>query len=498
MTCNTLKKSIRCLACLALILALSLSLIPAPAYASAAMPDIGSSALLEFKAFGTIPVFNSADCSVRGCAAPQKKSYAACISAGDVCRISRISGGSVYVTYPTGSGSRSGYARIRDVFLADAPSGTFTAAAGCTVYSDTAGHSYGSVAPGDTVWVLGTSGSGTMVIYDAVSGSRRYKAGFVDAADLSRICPAPPAGDELSIRFACHVAQIGDQSAVILKPGCTVRIGTEGRGLAMEEITAAVESGDALLAMKVHAQDAGDSAMTEGRSVRQGSQGLDRRLEAVWIELRGTAAQRYTLEYRAHVQNVGWQSWVAAGQMAGTTGKGLRLESLEIRLTAKGGGDSSLRWPLTNSQVKSTSNDWNEYYSARPSRPYHCGVDLTSAAGDMTVYACADGTVAATGWNDANGNFVILKHTIGGRTLSFYCHLDSISAAQGRAVTVGERIGVVGDTGSGSKGAHLHFTFVDTLWSKGGYYGYTPYTGSESVTYDGVTYYNPYKIIGSL
>lgn len=72
MTCNTLKKSIRCLACLALILALSLSLIPAPAYASAAMPDIGSSALLEFKAFGTIPVFNSADCSVRGCAAPQQ------------------------------------------------------------------------------------------------------------------------------------------------------------------------------------------------------------------------------------------------------------------------------------------------------------------------------------------------------------------------------------------------------------------------------------------
>ena len=36
------------------------------------------------------------------------------------------------------------------------------------------------------------------------------------------------------------------------------------------------------------------------------------------------------IKYRAHVQNKGWMPWVADGQTAGTTGKGLRLEAIQI------------------------------------------------------------------------------------------------------------------------------------------------------------------------
>jgi len=39
-----------------------------------------------------------------------------------------------------------------------------------------------------------------------------------------------------------------------------------------------------------------------------------------------------SVEYRAHVQGVGWQPWRRDGQTAGTTGKGLRVEAVQIRI----------------------------------------------------------------------------------------------------------------------------------------------------------------------
>ncbi|KAF5088710.1 Clostridial hydrophobic W [anaerobic digester metagenome] len=42
-----------------------------------------------------------------------------------------------------------------------------------------------------------------------------------------------------------------------------------------------------------------------------------------------------TIEYRTHVQNVGWQSVVADGAVSGTEGKSLRLEAIEINTITK-------------------------------------------------------------------------------------------------------------------------------------------------------------------
>ena len=38
------------------------------------------------------------------------------------------------------------------------------------------------------------------------------------------------------------------------------------------------------------------------------------------------------VEYRAHSQNIGWGPWVADGAVAGTTGRSLRMEALQVRL----------------------------------------------------------------------------------------------------------------------------------------------------------------------
>ncbi|MGV8906173.1 MAG: C39 family peptidase [Acetobacterium sp.] len=43
-----------------------------------------------------------------------------------------------------------------------------------------------------------------------------------------------------------------------------------------------------------------------------------------------------SVSYRTHVQNEGWQEFVIAGDMSGTSGKGLRLEGIEAKLDPQG------------------------------------------------------------------------------------------------------------------------------------------------------------------
>ena len=38
--------------------------------------------------------------------------------------------------------------------------------------------------------------------------------------------------------------------------------------------------------------------------------------------------------YRSHVQDIGWQDWVADGALSGTTGLGLRMEAISVNLDA--------------------------------------------------------------------------------------------------------------------------------------------------------------------
>ncbi|MBR2142288.1 RICIN domain-containing protein [Anaerovibrio sp.] len=154
---------------------------------------------------------------------------------------------------------------------------------------------------------------------------------------------------------------------------------------------------------------------------------------------------------------------------------------------------TQFRYPLNNIYV--CGNNWMTKYSKRPSRPYHAGIDVKSSSGDKTVYATADGTVAASGWNSANGNFVIIQHVLNGKTIySFYCHMSKRSVNKGNSVKSGTPIGIIGNTGSASAGEHLHFSFVDKLMSSGGYWGYVTTTGN-AVTYQGYTFYSPAFVI---
>ena len=53
------------------------------------------------------------------------------------------------------------------------------------------------------------------------------------------------------------------------------------------------------------------------------------------ISLSGDLAKVYDVVYRAHVQNIGWMDWVSNGLVAGTTGRSLQIEALQVMLVKK-------------------------------------------------------------------------------------------------------------------------------------------------------------------
>lgn len=83
----------------------------------------------------------------------------------------------------------------------------------------------------------------------------------------------------------------------------------------------------------------------------------------------------------------------------------------------------------------------------------HGGIDLAAPAG-TEIYAAADGIVETAGWEKGYGNYIILRHADGFRTL--YGHCAELLVTQETAVHCGECIALVGATGDAT-GPHLHF-----------------------------------------
>lgn len=87
----------------------------------------------------------------------------------------------------------------------------------------------------------------------------------------------------------------------------------------------------------------------------------------------------------------------------------------------------------------------------------HRGVDF-AIAGGTKIKSASNGKVVVNKWSTILGNVVAVEDSKG--IVWGYCHLrDASKLALGSEVKVGETIiGLVGNTGSASRGAHLHFT----------------------------------------
>lgn len=74
-----------------------------------------------------------------------------------------------------------------------------------------------------------------------------------------------------------------------------------------------------------------------GEDEQSGTSGKGLRLEAIEIKVTGLPdkTDQVGITYRTHVQNIGWQDRVVDGQTSGTVGLGLRLEAIQIALTGE-------------------------------------------------------------------------------------------------------------------------------------------------------------------
>jgi len=109
-------------------------------------------------------------------------------------------------------------------------------------------------------------------------------------------------------------------------------------------------------------------------------------------------------------------------------------------------------WPVSGAITSSYGYRRDPFNGSR--RQFHTGMDIRGSTG-TPVRAAMAGRVSRVGYDDVLGNYVIINHHSGYRTL--YGHLSVIRTRTGAYVGTGERVGDVGSTGY-STGPHLHFT----------------------------------------
>lgn len=132
--------------------------------------------------------------------------------------------------------------------------------------------------------------------------------------------------------------------------------------------------------------------------------------------------------------------------------------------------------PVSGSFIRS-GNDYNQGDHDIPSQLW--GQDWNAPSGGNTDFglelvASISGTVT-TGATTISGKSVNIEHqdpVTGTRYRAQYLHLSSVLVRDGQLVSVGQPIGLFGNTGSFSQGTHLHYTFCE--WRNGAWISVAP------------------------
>nr|WP_288555596.1 N-acetylmuramoyl-L-alanine amidase [uncultured Mediterraneibacter sp.] len=148
--------------------------------------------------------------------------------------------------------------------------------------------------------------------------------------------PGNPVND-MGVKYRAHCQTIGDCAEV--RDGQTA--GTTGFGKRLEALYISLEEAakklgvDLKLKGKYHLQGTGWvdlGYITKDTMI--GSKGQGKRLEAIILEIEGLP-EGYELQYRTHIQTVGWTGWVAAGFASGSVGFRKGIEAIQIRIVKK-------------------------------------------------------------------------------------------------------------------------------------------------------------------
>ncbi|MFQ5422083.1 MAG: M23 family metallopeptidase, partial [Anaerolineae bacterium] len=120
---------------------------------------------------------------------------------------------------------------------------------------------------------------------------------------------------------------------------------------------------------------------------------------------------------------------------------------------------NTLIWPISGSAAPDTdsiSSPFGPRWQASQSRyDYHPGIDIAAPQG-TPVHVITDGVVTKRGWLSSSSGLTVLVYHPSLNLYSAYLHLSAASVNVNDAVTQGQVIGEVGNTGT-TEFMHLHF-----------------------------------------
>lgn len=164
-----------------------------------------------------------------------------------------------------------------------------------------------------------------------------------------------------TLTYRAHVQNVGWQSWT------SETAGTTGRALHLEALQFKLD-GHGLagkIESRAHVENIGwQNWQTSSDTI--GTTGRNLQVETIQLRLSGPIASKYDIYYRVHSANVGWLGWAKNGGKAGTAGYGYSIESVQIRLVPKGSAApgktyDSFRAPMVKYQSHVQNIGWQGY-----------------------------------------------------------------------------------------------------------------------------------------
>lgn len=140
----------------------------------------------------------------------------------------------------------------------------------------------------------------------------------------------------VGLQYKTHIQDYGWEKSWVTDGNLSGTVGQAKRLEALQVALTGTLPAGATIETSVHVQNKGDLGPF-AMGALAGTQGQGFRMESIKLELKNLPG--YTLKYNVHVENQGWlrdqlddSTWFESGQVAGTSGQGLRLESIRIKL----------------------------------------------------------------------------------------------------------------------------------------------------------------------
>lgn len=155
------------------------------------------------------------------------------------------------------------------------------------------------------------------------------------------------AGSTPSVKYSLHVQNKGWMNYV--SDGATA--GTTGQSLRAEAVKIQITGMSGGITYRTHVQNIGWTSWSNNNN-QSGTVGRNLQMEAIQIKLTGTIASRYDVYYRVHLAHTGWLGWTKNGGTAGSEGCGIRMEAIQIKLSAKTNRLSTFQSSISKPAIK--------------------------------------------------------------------------------------------------------------------------------------------------